>query len=175
MMTIRYRLAIQVSSLLVFSLSSFCWTQQVEFFPLAEVRPGLQGIGKTVFEGVTVEEFNVEILGVIGKIRPGRNLILSRLSGAKIERTGVFAGMSGSPVYVEGKLLGAVAFAFPFSKEPITGITPIQEMVSIFQGAIDFGRPRRHKTQRDTRTDCSPSEFDRCRTKRIKKISFRFH
>jgi len=134
MMTIRYRLAIQVSSLLVFSLSSFCWTQQVEFFPLAEVRPGLQGVGKTVFEGVTVEEFNVEILGVIGKIRPGRNLILSRLSGAKIERTGVFAGMSGSPVYVEGKLLGAVAFAFPFSKEPITGITPIQEMVRIFQG-----------------------------------------
>ena len=101
---------------------------------MTEVRPGLKGIGKTVFEGVTVEEFNVEILGVIGKIRPGRNLILSRLSGDKIERTGVFAGMSGSPVYIEGKLLGAVAFAFPFSKEPITGITPIQEMVGIFQG-----------------------------------------
>ena len=133
-MTIRYRLVIQISSLLVFFLSSFCWTQQVEFFPLTEVRPGLKGIGKTVFEGVTVEEFNVEILGVIGKIRPGRNLILSRLSGDKIERTGVFAGMSGSPVYIEGKLLGAVAFAFPFSKEPITGITPIQEMVGIFQG-----------------------------------------
>ena len=133
-MTIRYRLVIQISSLLVFFLSSFCWTQQVEFFPLTEVRPGLKGIGKTVFEGVTVEEFNVEILGVIRKIRPGRNLILSRLSGDKIERTGVFAGMSGSPVYIEGKLLGAVAFAFPFSKEPITGITPIQEMVGIFQG-----------------------------------------
>lgn len=101
---------------------------------MTEVRPGLKGIGKTVFEGVTVEEFNVEILGVIRKIRPGRNLILSRLSGDKIERTGVFAGMSGSPVYIEGKLLGAVAFAFPFSKEPITGITPIQEMVGIFQG-----------------------------------------
>jgi hypothetical protein len=134
MMTIRYHLAIQVGSLLILFLSSFCWAQQAEFFPLAEVKPGLKGIGKTIFKGIVIEEFNVEILGVIEKIRPRRNLILARLSGTKIERTGVFAGMSGSPVYIEGKLLGAVAFAFPFSKEPITGITPIQEMVRVFQG-----------------------------------------
>ena len=140
MMTIRYHLAIQVGSLLILFLSSFCWAQQAEFFPLAEVKPGLKGIGKTIFKGIVIEEFNVEILGVIEKIRPRRNLILARLSGTKIERTGVFAGMSGSPVYIEGKLLGAVAFAFPFSKEPITGITPIQEMVRVFQGEAKHAR-----------------------------------
>ena len=140
MTTIRYRLATQAFSLLIFFLSSLCWAQQAQFFPLNEVKPGLKGIGKTVFEGIVVEEFNVEVLGVIEKIRPRRNLILSRLSGTKIERTGVFAGMSGSPVYIEGKLLGAIAFAFPFSKEPITGITPIQEMVGIFQEEPETAR-----------------------------------
>jgi hypothetical protein len=93
----------------------------------------MKGIGKTVFLGVEVEEFEAEILGVLENFRPQQNVILARLRGETVERTGVFAGMSGSPVYIDGRLIGAVAFSFAFSKEPIAGITPINEMVEIFR------------------------------------------
>ncbi len=107
--------------------------QSADFFPLSDVKPGLSGIGRTVFEGVEIEDFQVDILGVVRNISPQQNMILARLSGERIEETGVFAGISGSPVYIDGKLLGAVAYSFPFSKEPIAGITPISEMVNIFK------------------------------------------
>jgi len=107
--------------------------QSADFYPLSDVKPGLSGIGRTIFEGVEIEDFQVEILGVVRNISPQQNMILARLGGERIERTGVFAGISGSPVYIDGKLLGAVAYSFPFSKEPIAGITPISEMVDIFK------------------------------------------
>ena len=66
-------------------------------------------------------------------IGPGQDAILTRLSGGPLEKTGVLAGMSGSPVYVKGQMIGAVAFAFPFSKEPIAGVTPIEQMISNFE------------------------------------------
>ncbi len=115
------------------SLPAWLWGQAVEFLPIDQVQAGARGVGRTVFEGVTLEEFDVEILGVLEKVAPQQNMILARLSGEKIEKTGVFAGMSGSPVYIDDKLVGAIAFAFPFSKEPIAGITPIHEMVEIFR------------------------------------------
>ncbi len=96
--------------------------------PLRDVRAGQRGIGRTVFTGTKVEPFDVEILGVLEGIGPRQNIILARLSGGPIERTGVMQGMSGSPVWIEGRLVGAVALAFPFSKEPIAGIRPIEEM-----------------------------------------------
>jgi hypothetical protein len=102
------------------------------FLPLSEVKPGLKGIGRTVFHGDKVEEFQVEILGVLENIAPKQSAILARLSGGPLENTGVMGGMSGSPVYVDGKMIGAIAFSFPFSKEAIAGITPIQQMVDIF-------------------------------------------
>ena len=107
--------------------------QQPSFLPISQIRPGMIGTGKTTFERVAIEEFQVEILGILENVRPGRNLILSRLKGPRVEKTGVFSGMSGSPVYIDGKLIGAVAFAFPFSKEPIAGITPIHEMIEVFE------------------------------------------
>jgi hypothetical protein len=107
--------------------------QSVEFYPLESIKPGQTGYGKTVFEGARVDTFQVEILGVLKNVGPKQNLILARLSGGPIARTGVFAGMSGSPVYIEDKLVGAVAYAFPFAKEPFAGITPIREMVDIFK------------------------------------------
>ncbi len=107
--------------------------QTTEFYPLSAVRPGLKGVGKTVFEGTRVDTFDVEILGVLEKTGPNQNLILARLSGEKVDRYGVFAGMSGSPVYIDGKLLGAIAYAFSFATAPIAGITPIQEMVDVFR------------------------------------------
>ncbi|PYS92061.1 MAG: hypothetical protein DMF62_01480 [Acidobacteria bacterium] len=104
------------------------------FLPLSEVREGMKGTARTVFKGTTPEEFNVEILGIIpGGVGPKQDLIVGRISGGPADRTGVFAGMSGSPVYIGGKLVGAISYSFPFSKEPICGITPIEQMVAIFE------------------------------------------
>ena len=103
------------------------------FMSVSEVREGMRGTARTVFRGSEAEEFSVEILGVVpGGIGPRQDLIVGRISGGGADRTAVFAGMSGSPVYVNGKLLGAISYSFPFSKEPICGITPIEQMISIF-------------------------------------------
>ena len=101
-----------------------------------EIRPGMKGFGMTVFQGSKPERFEVEILGVLhGTPNPRQNLIIGRLSGPLVDRTGVFAGMSGSPIYVDDRLVGALAYAFPFAKEPIAGITPIHQMIDIFERA----------------------------------------
>jgi SpoIVB peptidase S55 len=95
-----------------------------------DVRPGMVGVGRTVFDGVHVEEFKAHIIGVLENvIGTHRNLILAKLEGGPLANTGVIAGMSGSPVFIDGKLVGAVSYALgSFSKEPIAGITPIAEM-----------------------------------------------
>jgi len=107
-------------------------------FPIDELKPGMVGIGRTVFQGDRLEEFKVHILGVMRNvIGPRRNLILAKLEGGPLADTGVIAGMSGSPVYIDGRLVGAVSYSLgQFSKEPIAGITPIDEMVeATAQGA----------------------------------------
>ena len=101
----------------------------VPIFPLSEVKTGQMAVGRTVFDGNKIEEFQVEILGVLRNVSPRKDLILSRVSGGPLERTGVMAGMSGSPVYIDGKLVGAVSMTFQFIKEPIAGITPIENMI----------------------------------------------
>jgi hypothetical protein len=104
------------------------------FLPLSLVKEGMRGTARTVFRGSEAEEFQVEILGVIpGAVGPKQDLIVGRLSGGSADRTSVFAGMSGSPVYIDGKLVGAISYSFPFSKEAICGITPIEQMIAIFE------------------------------------------
>lgn len=100
-------------------------------FPVDELKPGMVGIGKTVFQGDELQDFKVHILGVLRNvIGTRRNLILAKLEGGPLADTGVIAGMSGSPVYIDGRLVGAVSYSLgQFSKEPIAGITPIDEMV----------------------------------------------
>ena len=102
-------------------------------FPLSDVRRGLHGTAWTVFEGVDPEPMDVEILGRLkDAIGPGQDMILGRLHGTRPEFTGVVAGMSGSPVYIDGKLLGALSYRIgQFSKEPICGITPIASMFQV--------------------------------------------
>ena len=104
---------------------------QTTTLPLDEVRPGMVGVGRTVFQGTELEDFKVHVLGVMRNvIGPKRSLILARLEGGPLAKTGVIAGMSGSPVYVDGRLMGAVSYALgQFSTEPIAGITPIAEML----------------------------------------------
>jgi hypothetical protein len=116
-------------------LTGSIWTPfaegQLAIFPLREVRAGQHAIGKTVFQGNKIEEFQVEILGVLENVGPRQSIILARLSGGPLAETGVMQGMSGSPVYMNGRLMGAVALAFNFSKEPIAGIRPIEEMLAV--------------------------------------------
>ncbi len=103
--------------------------------PFAEVRPGMRGSGRTVFAGSGVEDFDVEVVGTLPQIGPGQNLILVRLSGGPLAETGVLAGMSGSPVYIGQRLMGAVAYSWGFSKDAIAGVTPIEEMLAVGEGS----------------------------------------
>jgi hypothetical protein len=101
--------------------------------PIDQIHAGMEGVARTVFEGTKLEEFRVEILGVLkNAIGPQQDMILSRLHGDKVEYTGVVSGMSGSPVYIDGKLIGAVSYRLgSFAKEAISGITPIADMIKL--------------------------------------------
>jgi hypothetical protein len=98
------------------------------YWRVDDVQVGMKGHGRTVLKGTKIEPFDAEVLGVLKNTSPGRDMVLCRLSGLDLDKTGVIAGMSGSPVYLEGKLLGAVAYAWPFGKEPIAGVTPFCQM-----------------------------------------------
>src|SRR5713101_275176 len=107
--------------------------QDPQIIPVSKVHAGMRGVAYTVFQGVKPETMDVEVLGVLHNVNgPKGDIILVRLHGQKVEYTGVVAGMSGSPVYLDGKLAGALAFRIgEFSKEPIAGVTPIEEMLEI--------------------------------------------
>jgi len=97
-----------------------------------EIKPGMKGYGLTVFSGTTIEKFDAEIISVLYGTDPQSNLILARVSGGPIETAGVIAGMSGSPIYIDGRIIGALAYSWAFQKEAVAGITPIEEMLRIF-------------------------------------------
>ena len=125
-------------------------------YPLKDVRPGQKGVGRTVFSGSKVEDFQVEVLGVLENIGPRQSIILARLSGGPLAETGVMQGMSGSPVYIDGKLVGAVALGFPQAKEAIAGIRPIEDMLRIEpdpKGARLAATPRQKYVSGDLRLE----------------------
>jgi hypothetical protein len=122
---------------------------QTQFLPLKQIHAGMRGVGRTVFAGSQISDFDVEILGVLENIGPKESLIIARLAGGPLEHTGVMQGMSGSPVYVDGKLIGAVAMAFPFSKDPIAGIRPIEDMLHSLPAAAPASRPQLALAERD--------------------------
>jgi hypothetical protein len=108
-------------------------TQDPQTIAVSQIHPGMRGVAYTVFQGVKPEAMEVEVLGVMHNMNgPKGDVILVRLHGEKVEYTGVVAGMSGSPVYLDGRLAGALAFRIgEFSKEPIAGVTPIADMLEI--------------------------------------------
>jgi hypothetical protein len=121
-------------------------TPALQLFPLEDLKPGMKGTARTVFSGSETQEFGVEVLGVLpGFPGPRQSAIIARLSGSNVDKTGVFAGMSGSPVYIDGKLVGAIAYSFPFSRDPIAGITPIKQMIDIFNKGTGDVRPKEPK------------------------------
>ena len=130
-----FRLALTILAPLVgvAMLTSTFLSGETAQMPVSEIRPGMVGIGRTVFDGTHVEEFKANIIGVLENvIGTHRSLILAKLEGGPLANTGVIAGMSGSPVYIDGRLIGAVSYALgSFSKEPIAGITPIAEMTDV--------------------------------------------
>jgi hypothetical protein len=119
-----------VASCLVALLLEGSPAARATVMPVSEVRPGMVGVGRTVFRGEAIEEFTVRVIGTLKSVvAPQRDLILAKLEGGPLADTGVIAGMSGSPVYIDGRLLGAVSYQLgQFPKEAIAGITPIAEM-----------------------------------------------
>src|SRR5689334_7011509 len=106
--------------------------QSNEMLALDQVRAGMQGYAYTIFAGDQVEKFDLEVIGVMPNfLGPRQSIILVQLKGPKVERTGVVAGMSGSPVYLEGKLAGALSLKLEiFTKDPIAGVTPIADVIN---------------------------------------------
>jgi hypothetical protein len=120
-------------ALLLGSVTQAQTLKPFETIPVSEIHAGMHGVAYTVFQGTKPDSMGVEVLGILKNANgPKGDIILVRLSGEKAEYTGVVAGMSGSPVYLDGKLAGALAFRIgEFSKEPIAGVTPIAEMFEI--------------------------------------------
>jgi hypothetical protein len=116
-----------------------------EFMPVSEIRPGMKGEGRTVFQGYEIETFDVEILGVEHNWFAGGDLILARASGRLLENHGIVAGMSGSPVYIDGKLIGAVAYGWTYAYKPYCGITPIEQMWTVFENIGRLPRPAQRR------------------------------
>src|SRR5437763_888730 len=121
--------------LLAIALLATAAAASADTMPLSQIQKGMKGYGLTVFEGTKVERFDVEILGVLNNIGPSQDLILARVDAPVLQRTGVIAGMSGSPIFIDGKVIGALAYAWQFAKEPVAGITPIGEMLKIARNA----------------------------------------
>jgi hypothetical protein len=100
-----------------------------EFLPLSAVRPGMTGYGLTVFSGTRPERFSVRVIGVLRQFQPQLDIILIESDDARLKHSGIAAGMSGSPIYLEGKLAGALAYGWSFAKDPVAGVTPIENIV----------------------------------------------
>ena len=102
-----------------------------KIMPVSEVKRGMRGYGLTVFHGTKIEKFDVEILGILKRMNTGRDLIMVRIGGGPItsRNTGIIGGMSGSPIYIKGKLVGAISYGASFAKEPVGMVTPIADML----------------------------------------------
>ena len=131
----RSSVLILISALLCLAMPALvaATTSTPVIMPLDEVKAGMKGVGYTIFSGDKVEPFNLVVLGILPDLLgPKQSIILVQLIGQQVEHTGVVAGMSGSPVYIDGKLIGALSLKLgQFTKDPIAGITPIENMLEI--------------------------------------------
>jgi len=138
-----------LSILFVTLLSIHCFS---DIMKLNEIKIGMEGTGKTIFKGTSIESFKFKVLGFIENFSAGKTLIIAELFSPELKNGGIVSGMSGSPVYINGKIIGAVAYGFGFSKKPIGGITPIEDIlktedynkkkfkINISDIKVDFGK-----------------------------------
>jgi hypothetical protein len=105
--------------------------KHIDILPLSEVKAGMLGEAHTVFQGTTPESFKVRVISILPNFLPKQDIILIRAEDPRVESTGIAAGMSGSPVYIDGKLMGAIAYGWAFAKEPLAGVTPIESMLAM--------------------------------------------
>ena len=103
-----------------------------QVIPMSEITEGMEGVGYTVIHGTNVEPFKVKVISVLRKMWHGNDAILIELEGLNLEHSGTVAGMSGSPIYFDGKIAGALAFGWNYAKDPIAGVTPIEEMYKLY-------------------------------------------
>jgi len=108
-----------------------------KYISIDEIQPGMEAYCLTVYKGTEIEKFSLEVLDVVRNISPGRDAILVQGKDERFIHTGPVAGCSGSPVYIDGRLAGALAFAWTFSKDPLYGVTPIEEMLRVGEGQAD--------------------------------------
>ena len=128
---IRRRLMKVILALLFFLVPAAC--SAADILPLEQITPGMRGIAKTVVAGTAIEEFGVEVLGIMKDKGPAGDLILVRVSGDLVEKTGIAQGMSGSPVYIDGKLVGAIAYGYSLTDSKVGMVTPIQDMLRLWE------------------------------------------
>src|SRR5271154_1621920 len=134
-LTLRPLYAVLLAIVLLFSSLPSHAADDSSIFPLSDVKPGMKGVAYTIFDGDQIEKVDLEVIGVLhNAVGPKLDVILVRLLGDKVQQTGVVAGMSGSPVYFDGKLAGALSLKLGnFTKEAIGGVTPIADMLEIEQ------------------------------------------
>lgn len=122
-----------------------------EIIQVGDIKPGMTGYGLTVFEGTKIEKFDLKVIGVVNGFLTKQDIILIECLDPRIIHSGIVGGMSGSPIYIEGKLAGALAYGWPFGKDPIAGVTPIQDMMALSKvptrgvDAVTKGNPRKDK------------------------------
>ena len=118
--------------------TSLSWgRQKLDTISVEHIKPGMTGFGLSVFRGTKPERFPVEVIDVLHRFRPGQDLILVRTPHPLLNETKAVAGMSGSPIYLDGKLAGAYAYGWPFSTEPVVGVTPIANMLAELARPLD--------------------------------------
>ncbi len=133
-----------LATLFLWLVAPAVYAADPDIFPLSQVQPGMKGEAYTIFAGDQIEKFDLVVIGVMPNfLAPRESIILVQLVGAKVEHTGVVAGMSGSPVYFEGKLAGALSLKLgQFNKEPLAGVTPIENILSLPKGQPGAGAMR---------------------------------
>lgn len=134
MKTILFLFSVLIIQFVIFCPISFCTqiaSHNIDIMEIKNIKPGMRGYGTSVFSGTKIEKFDVEILGVLKNYEAKRDMILVQLYGPVVEKAGIISGMSGSPIYINGKLIGALSYAWAFSKDPIAGVTPISEMLHV--------------------------------------------
>jgi hypothetical protein len=120
------------SALMAAGLLLSCLLAATDIMKLSEIKPGMEGEGRTIFKGTTIESFRFKVLGILDKFVSDKNLIIAELYAPELNDGGVIAGMSGSPVYIGGRLIGSVSYGLTsFSRKPIAGITPIEDILKI--------------------------------------------